>query len=72
MMMDKGEFVKKPIEITPAMNGGYIVRGVTGPYSGAVVGDALAFTNYRDLLAWLNEDYAAANVGPQNSNLVCD
>lgn len=59
--MDKGQFVKQPIEICPALNGGYLVRRAPGPYVPLAVFEAMAFSNYKDLLGWLLEEYPEAN-----------
>lgn len=68
-MMDKGEFVKAPIEINPAANGGYVVRRQGGPYEGLFIAEALAFSNHLDLLNWLMGEYPAAHANAQPSHL---
>lgn len=63
--MDKGEFVKLPIEINPALKGGYIVKRAASLYEGQRVLETMAFSNYLDLLAWLMDEYPAANKGAE-------
>ena len=67
MMMDKGQFVKMPIEIHPAANGGYMVRRQADPHMYSPISDALAFSNYTDLLNWMVGEFPAAHQAPSSS-----
>lgn len=66
--IDKGEFTKEAVEIVPVLNGGYVVmRGrvdPNNPYVQRGPERSMAFTDYKDMLAWLVSDYAAANAAP--------
>lgn len=65
--MDKGEYVKAEITITPAMNGSYLVRRNWygdkdgGAYRLNPVAEMMCFSNYRDMLKFLNADYETAH-----------
>ncbi len=60
--MDKGTFAKGTITIEPCANGSYLVTVRPELYSGSpLVSHSAAFSNWRDLLAFLNEDYEVAN-----------
>ena len=61
MMMETGEYVKAPIEISPTMNGGYIIRRQVGQYQMQAVDQMLAFSNHVDLLKFLMEELPAAH-----------
>lgn len=64
--MDKGEFAKAELTITPAANGSYLVRrdwyGSNDPYSVKPVAEMACFTNYGDLLRFLTDEYTVANM----------
>lgn len=62
--MDKGEMVRKAIKIVPAVNGGYVVLPMGQQFEASGPEHSMAFTNYRDLLGFLNEDYTLANQTP--------
>lgn len=68
-MTDRGEFVKRPITIEPCANGSYLVRwhvnsndpdGLYVPMTASCI----AFTDWRDLVGFLSEDYEVANASP--------
>lgn len=64
--MDRGEFAKAELTITPAANGSYLVRrnwyGAESRYDARPVGEMACFTNYADLLSFLNDEYRIANL----------
>lgn len=65
--IDKGAFAKTEITIKPCENGSYMVRaGGSGDYDRLYLTMA-GFTDYRDLLRFLNEEYEIANRSPASA-----
>ena len=63
-MTDKGQFASREITIMPCANGSFLVvvgRGGGEEFAYRLMQEsAIAFSNYRDLLAFLSADYEAA------------
>lgn len=62
--MDKGEFAKSELTITPAANGSYLVRRNwygREQYLPNPISEMSCFSNYSDLLNFLCDEYKAAN-----------
>jgi len=59
--MDKGEFVRATFTVEPCLDGSYIVMRRVGQYEMAAYGhSARAFSDYRDMLAWMREEFAVS------------
>jgi hypothetical protein len=62
--LDRGTFVKNSIVIEPCANGSYMVRQYFGPDNTryvALADSCMGFSNWRDLVMFLSDDYEMAN-----------